>query len=333
MTFVAFLKTCKIVTFPSVWNDFDHFCSHTLTAKSTFYLRLVTKTELFKPPCNCKSQWNSAIQHLQNTTLKLQFQIWMRRKRVTFTKPCACAATCITFLHDIPLSCKSQWNSGANWHVTHPWKVSFYSSPQRQGHRSRIRTLEDGWGWLRTRKQRPANTALPSDSQVKREPFATHSGIMSWWNSFQTYFKWNQSSLHNVRFPNIWIWIVAIDTPAYWFPYPSSTVECLSLIRTFPGNISAKCSGWSCCSSAFVASNTQTKTQVGLCCLGSSPYHSFNMQFLKQLVQHFPTSYQESDSIGTYSIWNCHLIPPLVILSSPLWSPVFVPAKHHLKST
>ena len=64
MSFVTFLKTCKIVTFPSVWNDFDNFCSHTLTAKSAFYLRLVTKTELFKPPCNCKSQWNSAIQHL-----------------------------------------------------------------------------------------------------------------------------------------------------------------------------------------------------------------------------------------------------------------------------
>ena len=63
MSFVTFPKTCKIVTLPSVWNDFDHFCSHTFTAKSTFYLRLVTKTELFKPPCNCKSQWNSAIQH------------------------------------------------------------------------------------------------------------------------------------------------------------------------------------------------------------------------------------------------------------------------------
>ena len=64
MTFVTFLKTSKIVTLPSVWNDFDHFHSHTLSSKSTFYLRLVTKTELFKPPCNCKSQWNSAIQHL-----------------------------------------------------------------------------------------------------------------------------------------------------------------------------------------------------------------------------------------------------------------------------
>ena len=64
MTFDTFLKTCKIVTLPSVWNDFDHFYSHTLTATSTFYLRLVTKKEPFKPPCNCKSQWNSAIQHL-----------------------------------------------------------------------------------------------------------------------------------------------------------------------------------------------------------------------------------------------------------------------------
>ena len=64
MTFVAFHKTSKIVTFPSVWNDFDHFYSHTLSSKLTFYLRLVTQMELFKPPCNCKSQWNSGIQHL-----------------------------------------------------------------------------------------------------------------------------------------------------------------------------------------------------------------------------------------------------------------------------
>ena len=69
------------------------------------------------------------------------------------------------FLHDIPLLCKSQWNSGANWHATRPWKVTFWSSPQRQGHRSRIRTLANGCERLRTQKQRPANTALPSDSQ------------------------------------------------------------------------------------------------------------------------------------------------------------------------
>ena len=98
MTFVTFLKTSKIITLPSVWNDFDHFHSHTLSSKSTFCLRLVTKTELFNPPCNCKSQWNSAIQHLQNTTLKLQIPMKLRRERVTFTKPCACAAKCITFL-------------------------------------------------------------------------------------------------------------------------------------------------------------------------------------------------------------------------------------------
>ena len=83
------------------------------------------------------------------------------------------------FLHDIPLSCKSQWNSGANWHVTHPWKVTFLSSPQRQCHRERIRTLAVACGRLRTGKQRPANTALSSDSQVKREPFATHSGKLA----------------------------------------------------------------------------------------------------------------------------------------------------------
>ena len=34
----------------------------------------------------------------------------------------------------------------------------------------------DSCGRLRTQKQHWANTALPSDSQVKREAFATHSG-------------------------------------------------------------------------------------------------------------------------------------------------------------
>ena len=74
------------------------------------------------------------------------------------------------------LSCKSQCNSGANWHVTHPRKVTCKSFPQWQGHRDIIRTVADGCRRLRTRKRRQANTALPSDSQVKREPFATHSG-------------------------------------------------------------------------------------------------------------------------------------------------------------
>ena len=79
------------------------------------------------------------------------------------------------FLLDKPHLCKSQWNSGANWHVTRPSKVIFQSSPQWQGHRGRMRTLANGWRRLRTvedrcerlrpGKQRRANTALPSDSQ------------------------------------------------------------------------------------------------------------------------------------------------------------------------
>ena len=64
MNVATVLKTSKIVALPSAWNDFDHFHSHTLSSKLTFYLRPVTQTELFTPPCNCKSQWNSAIQHL-----------------------------------------------------------------------------------------------------------------------------------------------------------------------------------------------------------------------------------------------------------------------------
>ena len=99
------------------------------------------------------------------------------------------------FLHDIPLLCKSQWNSGANWHATRPWKVTFWSSPQRQGHRSRIRTLANGCGRLRTvvngcgrlrtvangceHKNNDRRTQLyPQTPKVKREPFATHSGKM-----------------------------------------------------------------------------------------------------------------------------------------------------------
>ena len=97
------------------------------------------------------------------------------------------------FLHDIPLLCKSQWNSGANWHATRPWKGTFWSSPQRQGHRSRIRTLANGCGRLRTvadgcerlrtvangceHKNNDRRTQLyPQTPKVKREPFATHSG-------------------------------------------------------------------------------------------------------------------------------------------------------------
>ena len=37
------------------------------------------------------------------------------------------------FLHDMPLLRKSQCNGGANWHMTHPWKVTFQSSPHAIG--------------------------------------------------------------------------------------------------------------------------------------------------------------------------------------------------------
>ena len=82
--------------------------------------------------------------------MKLQILIWLRRKRVTFTKPCACAAKCITFLAWHTTFMQITMECGANWHATRPWKVTFWSSPQRQGHRSRIRTLADGCERLRT---------------------------------------------------------------------------------------------------------------------------------------------------------------------------------------
>ena len=111
----------------------------------------------------------------------------LRRKRVTLSRnPAPVQRNASPFLHDVPLLCKSQWNSGANGHVTHPWKVTLWSSPQRQCHRERIRTLANCCGRLRTQKQRPANAALPSDSQVKREPFATHSGKNWLWRNAHT---------------------------------------------------------------------------------------------------------------------------------------------------
>ena len=47
--FRHFFKTCKLATFPWICYDFNYFHSHTLSSKSTLYLTLVTKTELFKP--------------------------------------------------------------------------------------------------------------------------------------------------------------------------------------------------------------------------------------------------------------------------------------------
>ena len=170
------IKTCKIVTFLAfrmilTTSTLTHILQNRrftwdLSQKRSFSSHLATAnpngTAWFNtsktPLWNCNSQWNCDA----NVSLS--------------RNPAPVQRNASPFLHDIPLSCKSQWNSGANRHVTRPWKVTFWSSPQRQCHRSRFRTLEDGCGRLRTRKQRRANTALPSDSQVKREPFATHSG-------------------------------------------------------------------------------------------------------------------------------------------------------------
>ena len=140
----------------STWNlsQKRSFSNHLATANPNGTARFNTsKTPLW----NCKSQWN----YDANVSVS--------------RNPAPVQRNASPFLHDIPLLCKSQWNSGANWHTTRPWKVTFWSSPQRQGHRSRIRTLAngcerlrtvaDGCGRLRTQKQRPANTALPSDSQ------------------------------------------------------------------------------------------------------------------------------------------------------------------------
>ena len=130
-------------------------------------MRCVTKTELFQPPCNCKSQSNSAVQYLYNTTDTVNPNATMPLQRNAPPAP--------PFLHDMPLLCKSQWYyGGANGHVTHPGKVTYQSSPQRQCHRDRIRTLADGCGHENNVGR--TNTALPSDSQTKREPFAMHSG-------------------------------------------------------------------------------------------------------------------------------------------------------------
>ena len=97
------------------------------------------------------------------------------------------------FLRDMSFSRKSQWNSGANSHVTHPWIVTCKSFPQWQRLSAlprtvangcgRLRTVADGCEWLRTvaniettgREQ----GSTPRPPRVKREPFATHSGKKS----------------------------------------------------------------------------------------------------------------------------------------------------------
>ena len=101
------------------------FSSHLPTAKPNGTARFNTSET---PLWNCKSQWN----YDANVSLS--------------RNPAPVQRKASPFLHDIPLSCKSQCNSSAHWHVTRPWKVTFWSSPQRQCHRERIRTLANGCG-------------------------------------------------------------------------------------------------------------------------------------------------------------------------------------------
>ena len=119
------------------------FSTHLATANPNGTARFNTsKTPLW----NCKSQWN----YDANVSLS--------------RNPAPVQRNASPFLHDIPLSCKSQWNSGANWHVTHPSKVTSSSSPQRQGHRARIRTIEDGCERLRSLADRETTTGEHSST-------------------------------------------------------------------------------------------------------------------------------------------------------------------------
>ena len=119
------------------------FSNHLATANPNGTARFNTsKTPLW----NCKSQWN----YDANVSVS--------------RNPAPVQRNASPFLHDIPLSCKSQWNSGANWDVTRPWKVTFWSSPQRQGHRSRIRTLAVACERLRTVANRKTTTGEHSST-------------------------------------------------------------------------------------------------------------------------------------------------------------------------
>ena len=127
------------------------FSSHLATANPNGTARFNTsKTPLW----NCKSQWNSAIQHLQNNTLKLQIPMELRRKRVTFTKPCACAAKCITFFYlashfDVLYNGIAAQSDTFSSHKKSPARASPNDRANRR-HRERLRTVADGCERLRT---------------------------------------------------------------------------------------------------------------------------------------------------------------------------------------
>ena len=104
----------KICTTPHVWNDFDPFRAHSHPPKSPFQLRLVTKTELRCHTLKRKSQWHGHIQHPKNTTLQTLIPMALRSKLRISQNAAPVQRNASRFLRDMSLSCKSQWNCGAN---------------------------------------------------------------------------------------------------------------------------------------------------------------------------------------------------------------------------
>ena len=104
----------KICTTPHVWNDFDPFRAHSHPPKSPFQLRLVTKTELRCHTLKRKSQWHGHIQHPKNTTLQTLIPMELRSNLRISQNAAPVQRNASRFLRDMSVSCKSQWNSGAN---------------------------------------------------------------------------------------------------------------------------------------------------------------------------------------------------------------------------
>ena len=104
----------KICTTPHVWNDFDPFRAHSHPPKSPFQLRLVTKTKLRCHTLKRKSQLHGHIQHPKNTTLQTLIPMELRSNLRISQNAAPVQRNASRFLRDMPVSCKSQWNSGAN---------------------------------------------------------------------------------------------------------------------------------------------------------------------------------------------------------------------------
>ena len=104
----------KICTTPHVWNDSDPFRAHSNPPKSPLQLRLVTKTELRCHTLKRKSQWHGHIQHPKNTTLQTLIPMELRSNLRISQNAAPVQRNASRFLRDMSVSCKSQWNSGAN---------------------------------------------------------------------------------------------------------------------------------------------------------------------------------------------------------------------------